>query len=148
MIHLGFSGTRHGLSDLQLDAIRDLLDDILFLDGFTAHHGLCVGGDEEFHGLCREPRGGPVTIVGHPGPDGPLRSRVQCDQVMPPKPYMARNADIVVASHIMIAAPYEDRPRVRGGTHQTIRMALQRKALRELYVVGRDGQLLDHGAWR
>ena len=59
---------------------------------------------------------------------------------------MRRNADIVAASRVMLAAPYEDTPQPRGGTWGTIAMA--RKALAagkldRLIVVGRDGRLLE-----
>lgn len=151
MIHIGFTGTREGMSQPQLDALRDLLDETLGLNGFTAHHGDCVGADEQFHALCREPRGGQVTIHGHPGPEGGrFRAYCNCDTLSQPDHYMKRNAAIVAASQIVIAAPLQDEPQPKGGTWATIRMALRalrRGTLRELYVVGRDGVELDHARW-
>lgn len=154
MASVGFSGSRLGMTPAQLDGVREVLDDWIGLHGFTAHHGLCVGADAQFHEMCREPRGGAVTIVGHPGPDWPdgeLCAWLQCDQVMDPSPHMHRNQTIVRFAHYMIAAPPCDEPQRKGGTWATIRMAL--RALRSqrlvaLYVVGRDGRLLDHKGWK
>lgn len=61
-----------------------------------------------------------------------------------------RNAAIVAAAQILIAAPLQDEPQRRGGTWATIgvaRRALRDGKLRALYVVGRDGQMLDHSRW-
>ncbi len=152
-MHIGFTGTRYGMSELQIEEVCGLLDDTLTLHGFTAHHGLCVGADAQYHDICRSPRGGPVTIVGHPGPDWPdgkLCAHVLCDETRPPQSHMKRNAAIVGASQIMIATPLQNEPQPRGGTWSTIRMALRALRtgkLRELHVVGRDGTLLDHTRW-
>lgn len=152
MIHLGYTGTRFGMSALQWTRVHALAVDLTAGVPFTAHHGLCVGGDAEFHSIVR---GLPLShVVGHPGPnwpDGGLCARItDCDEVMEPAPHMRRNAAVVAAAKIMIGAPYEDEPQARGGTWRTIGMA--RRALKcgllgSLHVVGRDGQLLDHGAW-
>lgn len=142
------------MTPAQLNRVLDVLDEDIGLHGFTAHHGLCVGADSQFHGLCREPRGGPVTIVGHPGPDWPdgeLCAWLACDHMESPLKNMQRNRAIVDSSNFMIAAPQFNDPQLRGGTWATIRMAL--RALRSqrlvaLYVVGRDGKLLDHKGWK
>lgn len=152
-LHIGITATRHGMSMLQLARVVVLAHDLTTGNPFTAHHGLCVGGDEEFHRIVRPL---PLShIVGHPGPDWPngaLCARItDCDEVLDPMPYAKRNRAMVNASQVMIAAPYEPTPQPRGGTWMTIGMAqqaLRRGLLRELYVVGRDGVLMDHGAWR
>lgn len=152
-MHVGFTGTRRGMSPAQHARVTLEIDRLGDIDiGFATHHGLCVGADEEFHYIVRVlPR---VRIVGHPGPDWPtgeLCARItDCDEVLAPAPYMRRNAAIVAASQVMIAAPYEDVPQPRGGTWATIgmaRRALRDGKLRELYVVGRSGELLDHTRW-
>lgn len=161
--HIGFTGTRHGMSTEQRDAVDAIVAEMF--GAVTAHHGLCVGADEEFQAITRV-RG--IDVIGHPGPDWPhgdLCARVVCLDVLDPLPHMKRNAAIVAASSIMIAAPHEPepqpcggtwgtelaRPPTRGGTWATIGMA--RKALRagklqRLYVVGRNGQLMDHERWK
>lgn len=147
-MHIGFTGTRHGMSGRQFSRVTREVERLATGD-VVAHHGLCVGADAEFHRLMRRFDG--AEIDGHPGPDGHLRAQdVLCDWVHDPAPYMARNADIVAASHVMIAAPYEDTPQPRGGTWATIKMAraaLAAGKLRELIVVGRGGELLDQAAW-
>lgn len=158
-IQLGFTGTRYGMTEAQHTALLDLIDTLLVRPEeqatlpCVAHHGLCVGGDEEFHAAIRPLPGS--RIIGHPGPDWPngrWSARIaDCDEVREPEPYMCRNAAIVAASLVMIAAPYEDKPQQWGGTWSTVRMsmrALKRGKLRELYVIGRKGQLLDHEAWQ
>lgn len=143
MMHVGFTGTRRGMSRAQLDAVRYLLDEVLLLNGFIAHHGDCIGADEEFHRICREPRGGPVAIVIHPSTHH-LRAFCEGDEVLDPMPPLERNRAIVAASDVMIAAPLDER--MRGGTWATIRKArtaLQRGRLGALYVIGRGGRLLD-----
>lgn len=152
--HVGFTGTRHGLSQAQGHRVASIVDEACrALRGrdVIAHHGLCVGADEDFHAIMRE-RG--WHVIGHPGPDwpdGPLCAYTICGNTVEPLPHMKRNAAIVAASHIMIAAPLESTPQPRGGTWATICMALRALRagkLQALYVVGRNGELLDHGGWR
>ena len=151
-IHLGFSGTRHFASDPQLSTVRELVIALRFWAPLVAHHGLCVGADEQFHGVCREPDI-LAEVIGHPGPDWPdgeFCAYTICGRTLDPLPHMKRNAAIVAASHIMIAAPFENTPQPRGGTWATIgmaRKALRAGKLRALYVVGREGQLLEHEEW-
>lgn len=148
-IHVGFTGTRLGMSPAQHDRVVDLLDDDLALHGFHAHHGDCWGADEEFHGICRVPRGGPVIIIVHPSTHN-LRAYCSGDVTLTALEPALRNAAIVAASQIVIAAPLEYEPQPRGGTWMTIgmaRQAMNRGQLRELYVVGRAGVLLDHARW-
>lgn len=157
LLHIEFTGTRRGMTQSQLDVVVRLVRDS---GASYAHHGCCVGADQQFHIVARAAG---IWIVGHPGPgwpNGPLCARVICDEVCESAPYGIRNRAIVDAasyseenlrSHgVVIAAPYEDTPQPRGGTWSTILMAL--RALRAgkikaLHVVGRDGQLLDHTRW-
>lgn len=155
MIHLGFTGTRHGLTDEQRLRVLLLVHDLAYGHALTAHHGLCVGADAEFHDMVRAVAHAvpAYAIIGHPGPDWPsgkLCAAVECDQLLAPLPHMKRNSAIVAASHVMIAAPFEDEPQPRGGTWATIgmaRRALRQGKLRDLCVVGRGGELLDHARW-
>jgi hypothetical protein len=160
MINIGFTGTRHGMSNSQSAAVGALLWTRRATNLVTTHHGCCVGADDEFHRMSRRID---AFIVGHPGPgwpNGPLCARVMCDFVEDPLLYMQRNRAIVAAASraeehdrapgIMIAAPYEDTPQPRGGTWATIRMAiraLRAGKLQALHVVGRNGDLIDHTRW-
>lgn len=163
-LRIGFTGTCHGLSAPQLRTVADKLQDIADIHRvpIVAHHGCCVGADAEFHALCRERQ---FRIIGHPGPHWPwgdlCARQLDCDYFYGPRPYMDRNQMIINAvsldheddrsAGIMIAAPYEMEMQPRGGTWSTVRMALKalrRGVLRELVVVGRDGQVLRHEEWR
>lgn len=147
--HIGFTGTRHGMSaEQRARVVLEIAQLVSVSIGAVVRHGLCVGGDEEFHEIVRPLRN--VYIVGHPGPawpDGPLCARgLICDGIMAPRPYMRRNADIVSVSRVMIAAPFEDTPQPRGGTWGTIaiaRKALAAGKLERLIVVGRNGRLIE-----
>lgn len=151
-LHVGFTGTRHGMSEPQRHAVADRLTALADIHRvpIVAHHGCCIGADEDFHAIARE-RG--WRVIGHPGPDWPsgeLCAYTICGETVDPDPYMVRNQAIVDVAHVMIATPLEARPQRRGGTWSTIRMAcraLRDGKLRELHVIGRDGRPLDHGAW-
>lgn len=152
-LHIGFTGTRHGMTYSQHAVVWDLIMLPQHMDRDIAlHHGCCVGADDE---IAREASGRDrIHIVGHPVSITRYlsdESLSYCDEIMQPTvSYMKRNAAIVNASQVMIAAPYESEPQKRGGTWATIgmaRKALRRGLLRELYVVGRDGVLLDHTRW-
>jgi hypothetical protein len=54
---------------------------------------------------------------------------------------MRRNKNIVMASTVMIAAPFETAEQTHGGTWRTIEMA--RKAKRPLAIVWRDGAVTE-----
>lgn len=161
-LHVGFTGTRVGMSDAQALTVMRLLeeqiDDMMIVDlaGPIAHHGCCVGADAEFHEIAKRwlyPVGGGIAM--HPGPDGINRAKfaaeVPGDIIFSPQSHARRNAAIVAASQIMIAAPLESTPQKRGGTWMTIgmaRRALRAGKLQALYVVGRDGKLLEHEGWK
>jgi hypothetical protein len=156
MLHIGFTGTRVGLTPAQLRGVKDAILDRIG-GGFVAHHGDCVGADCEFHRLCRGSWPGPVRIIAHPGPPSGWSAGCEADEWRAPKLYMVRNRNIVDMqdadgpdSRLMIAAPLELEPQPRGGTWGTIKIARRALAagrLRELVVVGRDGELLDHTRW-
>lgn len=118
---LGFTGTRDGLTDYQRNAIWSMLRDIKPRE---AHHGDCVGGDSDFHFLCRKRE---IPLIGHPPEDD--RWRAFCEgfeRIEVPRPYLARNRIIVNTVQILIAAPKEDYepPPQRGqGTWSTVRYA-------------------------
>ena len=108
-----------------------------------AHHGDCVGADAEFHDLCRdEPHS---FIVVHPGPvdDLPNQAGRIGDERRAAFPHMRRNKNIVLASTVLLAAPFELTQQPYGGTWRTIDMA--RKAKRPLAIVSRDGAMTVQG---
>jgi len=137
MWQIGFTGTRQGMTPLQRAGVAALLQQVAGAGGFIAHHGDCVGADAEFHDLCREmPQS---FIVVHPGPldDLPNQAGRVGDERRAPLPHMRRNKNIVMASTVMIAAPFELTQQEHGGTWRTIDMA--RTAKRPLAIVSPEG---------
>lgn len=128
----GFTGTQEGMSELQYQSLKYLYSyKTPFAEG---HHGDCIGGDAQFHGLIT---GLGCLRVGHP-PDNPNK-RAYCmfDEIREEKPYLVRNHDIVDEVDVMFAAPLTMHEVLRSGTWATIRYAL--KCNKELYIVYRDG---------
>lgn len=145
-IRIGFTGTRHGMTDLQQHALRALFQLEVGSYPVVVHHGMCVGADAQFHQICREYSPTRVRIEGHPGLPDDLLSDVMCDFVHEPKGHMQRNRKIVSIADIMFGAPFEAEMQERGGTWATIRMAgVKRRAgrLQSLWVIGPDGAVLD-----
>jgi hypothetical protein len=123
------------LAPLQRAAVAAILEQIANGDEFVAQHGDCVAADAEFHDLCRAL---PGSFIIAPG-------RWMICQARPAEPAMNGGhtcrtccaTRIVVASTMMIAAPFELAQQPHGGTWRTIEMA--RKAKRPLAIVSPDG---------
>ncbi len=118
MIHVGFTGTRHGMNPLQSRELARLLDDIGI---FTAHHGDCVGSDAQFHDIARRLAN---SIVIHPPSDESQRAFCKhADEWRAACSYLARNRCIVTEATVMIATPFEMDRQMTGGTWYTIAYA-------------------------
>jgi len=116
--HIGFTGTRDGLTWHQ----QSTLDEILQLRGSVFHHGDCVGADSDAHDVAwRYDK----RIVIHPPSDDRLRAHRLTDhgEYREPKPYLDRNRDIVDESDLLIACPRETSEQAKGGTWYTVRYA-------------------------
>lgn len=123
-MHIGFTGTRTGMSLAQARQLRAALrvavaehDEVVF------HHGDCVGADAQAHRIallagCR--------IVIHPPTKDVLRAFCPEGEVLVAKDYLVRNRDIVNASSIVYAGVDGPR-RPRSGTWSTVDYALKRK---------------------
>lgn len=128
MIDVGFTGTRHGMTPAQLDAVVMLVKQLAEVDELCGHHGDCVGADAEFHDVMRKYA---RSIVIHTPLDPSHRAFCERDQEyewgqactgvigLPGKTHFARNRDIVDQSRVMIAAPFESSRQERGGTWYT-----------------------------
>jgi hypothetical protein len=118
-VKVGFTGTRQGMTEVQCRHTAALL-----AGATEAHHGDCVGADEQFHELCL---GLGVPVVLHPPIDDRLRAFcLSATHTLEARPYLERNRDIVNICDLLIAAPKEaDEPDpARGqGTWSTIRYA-------------------------
>lgn len=137
MIHIGFTGTRNGMTDVQRRQVDQAFCDAIAGDlrlRVVAHHGDCVGADAQFHAIAEQY--GAMTVGHLPSYDG-KRAFCRFDDERAPLPYMTRNAMIVREATHMIAAPAEMTEKSYGGTWATIRMA--RRAGRPLVIVYPDG---------
>lgn len=129
---VGFTGTRHGMTDAQKAALRSLL---VRVAGTEFHHGDCMGADSEAHDIAMECG---YCLVIHPPTNPSLRAwrKVPSHLMRPERPYMTRNRNIVNAAQIVIAAPAES-VEGKGGTRSTVRYA--RRVGKPLHVILPDG---------
>jgi len=135
---IGFTGTKRGMTAAQLDALRVCLND--YSVGTELHHGDCIGADAEAHDICTALRLKPVI---HP-PDNPrARAYKQAKRVLPPKPYLERNHDIVDAVDYLIAAPAGFKEKLRSGTWATVRYA--KRVGKVVYVLWPNGVFKVYG---
>lgn len=117
---LGMTGTRNPLSIKQLDWL-----DVVIAGCQELHHGACINADEAAHDAGVKL--GRIVWV-HPPTDQRLmmptsKWRVPGVRVMPPRPYLERNRNIVDDTDALIAVP-EGPERQTGGTWYTVRYAL------------------------
>lgn len=119
-MEVGFTGTKIGTSDPQLGSLIEIVEG---LDFEKAHHGDCLGADEEFHVILRTVAEH-IKITGHIPDDSSQRALCDFDEERDPYPYLVRNHHIVDASDLMIACPNGTKEIRRGsGTWATIRYA-------------------------
>lgn len=141
-IHVGFSGTRHGMNANQAQSLNVALGTAmatarqveLFQPPIVFHHGDCVGADEQAH-LMATSRG--MLIKVHPPINGSLRANCQADLYAEAKDFLDRNEDIAKESDYLIITPDETIERQRSGTWATKRYAQRlKKAVLVLYPDG------------
>jgi len=122
--HLGYTGTRHGMTVPQCEAVEGLIRRLSTTRFLIGHHGDCIGGDAQFHGLCQKLG---VQLIGHPPTDE--KHRAFCKgwlECRAPMPYLQRDRAMVGEVSWLIAAPREIEHQTRGGTWYTHDHALTR----------------------
>lgn len=120
-MRIGFSGTRRGMTSVQMHVVEAALLDKGLGEITAVHHGDCIGADAEFHAIAI--RLGLRTVI-HPPEDEVLRAWCGGHEIYACKPYLARNRDILAACDYLIAVPYEYKERLRGsGVWAMIRAA-------------------------
>lgn len=141
---IGFTGTHHGMTQAQRITFRSLLSEIVSQDPLTRdefHHGDCIGADSQANDIAWAV-GCSITV--HP-PTEP-RNRFFCKAetqgtqtftILPEKPYMVRDKDIVNGSTRMFATPVGTEEELRSGTWATIRYARKKKI--PLTIIWPDG---------
>jgi len=127
-LDIGFTGTRKSMTMIQKFLVQKLLNEINdnhYLVDLWAHHGDCLGADDEFDTLAIQAG---FAIHLHPPTEPKWRAwrTGTADIVDEELPYRKRNQAIVDAASLLIATPHraeEDSQSTRSGTWMTIRMA-------------------------
>lgn len=140
--HVGFTGTRKGMSDFQKAALRKAME-AATVDGIenVLHHGDCLGADAEAHDIAVE-LGWDIII--HPPVSDYMRAYKDDGAIiLSPLEYLDRDRAIVNASNFIFAAPKSDKEELRSGTWYTVRYA--RKNNKRVILLNRneDGITLD-----
>ncbi|HUV12573.1 MAG TPA: hypothetical protein VMY18_02955 [Acidobacteriota bacterium] len=124
---IGFTGTRQrGLNESEKLDLKAILATVQVRE---FHHGDCIGANEAADKLVRQYSSGTVIHIHPPDQDKARawtqkRCSFQCGVVYPPKPYIARNHDIVDATDLLVAVtPGPELQHPRSGTWATVRYA-------------------------
>lgn len=146
MTHVGFTGTRHGMTPSQKVKVRAKLTRYLAI-GAVFHHGGCAGADVEAAAIARELG---YRVVRHPGPDparaldpvaaAALVGESVDDETRERASHFTRNRAIVDECSVLIATPLagEPPPMKAGGTWYTINYALRIGKPMSIYLIGPD----------
>ena len=145
---LGYTGTRSGMTAAQKASIRRFVEKHA-VDIDEVHHGDCIGGDDEFDSIIRELAKPGCNIIAHPSNVEPTRAYVDCKEVgdsrrrvkttmLPERPPILRDCDIVDAVDTMIAAPRTYEEQAHSGTWFTYKYANKHK--RKTYMIFPDGR--------
>jgi predicted Rossmann fold nucleotide-binding protein DprA/Smf involved in DNA uptake len=120
--HIGFTGTRQGMSEFQKQTFETVLTAaVLQGDPVYLHHGDCKGADAEAHDIAL--RVGCHVII-HPPVKRIMRAYCQgADMILEPEEYLERDRCIVDATIGLIAAPKSNEEEKRSGTWYTVRYA-------------------------
>lgn len=135
--HIGFTGTRGGMSKGQREALQTILMGAAHSrahTGVVLHHGDCVGADAEAHEVAQSLG---LAVVIHP-PTNP-QARAYCkgaERWHRELDYLVRNHEIVRCSDYLIAAPGCGE-KLRSGTWATVRYA--RKTGDRILILEREG---------
>lgn len=116
-MNVGYTGSRDGMTKEQ----KKLLMEFFQRNHVTVlNHGDCIGADAQADTMAMVFG---VKRIAHPPDDDKLRSFCGSEIVMPRKPYIERNRDIVDNSYILIGCPKSKKEMIRSGTWATIRYA-------------------------
>lgn len=144
MIHIGFTGTQSGMTEIQKERLWLLVSH----RQFYFHHGDCIGADAEADGIVRR-ASGLYGVVMHPCDVEEKRAhcapRYPHDVVREVKKPLVRDDDIVTESAMLIGASKTEGPVLRSGTWATIRRGID--AGKPVCVIYPSGALVFYGAW-
>lgn len=135
MLHIGFTGTQHGLTNGQHAALEAHMKRLRETHTEAClHHGDCIGADAEAHEIA--------TRLGfereiHPPTSSSKRVFCEGNRTHEPKAYLDRNHDIVDACSLLLATPSGPVEQRRSGTWATVRYA--RKKGKRIWLFFPDG---------
>lgn len=134
-VKVGFTGTQKGLLVFQRSILKIVLQKLHVTE---FHHGDCIGADETAHDLMNAK----CDIIIHPPSDPKKRAWCQpvYGRILPEKPYLERNHDIVDATTILVATPDSPNEKSRSGTWATVRYA--KRLGRPIYLIPPDGKVV------
>ena len=156
MFTIGFTGTRHGMTETQFEVVQCLVQSAHIRHGtyIRGVHGDCLGADIQFHEICAFVG---IPIILRPciidkwraflGTDEAVRlpeefdGRPRISKIHVPDDPFCRNRRIVADSHVMIAAPITPSEQPRGGTWQTIRQSRKFKPPKPMFIVSPRGSV-------
>ncbi len=141
--HVGFTGTQDGMSQGQKNEFRKEFTTLVRMaerqgTKIHFHHGDCMGADANAHDIVQNIKYTfpfVVLIYVHPPLDGRKRAYRQGDFMMPTKPYIERNHDIVDACSLLFVTPKTNVEEIRSGTWATYRYAMKKGV--PVYMVSR-----------
>jgi len=134
MVHVGFSGTRRGMTREQSRALRRSLASF---GEAILHHGDAVGADAEAH---EQAVALGWSVIIHPPINEAWRARKVASEERAPKPHLVRNKDIVDETELLIAAPAEAVEILRSATWSTVRYA--RRLGRPIWIIRPDATVV------
>jgi hypothetical protein len=146
-IPVGFTGTRHGCTSLQLATLESVLALIAHRaeKPIQFHHGACVGSDEQASGIAMKYG---YFVTAHPPSSHALispQAMRASSYIMEAAPYLSRNNNIVRASLTLIATPYEPAmpASLRGkGTWTTVKYG--ENLGRRIFIIYPNGVMKEH----
>ena len=119
--HIGFTGSRQGLTPAQSAGLREFLD--AHKDTIESfHHGDCIGADETAHNIAVEILGEDKIYI-HPPKETAAQAFCESPHILPALDYLIRNLVIVRSCDTLIAAPKSETEELRSGSWATIRRA-------------------------
>lgn len=136
---IGFTGTRNGMAPEQEEAVRHIFAKLATQhppNQIELHHGDAIGADAQ---AARIAKAFGFRVVAHPGynPRNPEDTKWRAfsphnDEIREPKPFVARDHDIVDETERMVATPAGRTEELRSGTWTTVRYAKKRSREIEL----------------
>lgn len=116
-MNVSFTGTRAGMTSEQHSEVAAWLEKFYFSPDDEFHYGAAIGADDEAAILADQIG---FQVVAHPAEEG---GAVPIGHVLPERPALKRNPDIVDAGAVLLATPRLGCEERRSGTWATIRYA-------------------------